>query len=432
MRFFTDLFKNKEIRIRIIFTLALLLIYRLGTVIPVPNVDSVKVAGSMASELNSNTLVGMMNILGGGFIQSFSIFALGVGPYITASIIIQLLSMDVIPYLTELTKSGQKGKLQLDRITRYLGVVLAYVQAIGIISLLNNQYKILLSSTVADYFFMGTVMAAGTMFLLWLGDQITQKGVGNGLSMIIFAGIVSNLPSQFKGAFAEMTKGGTTMGFVWCAVYVLLYLAIIILVIYMNGAVRKISIQYTSNVGGTTRGKNMNHLPLMINSASVIPVIFAGAIMQAPVIVMSWINQNSGFYKFMTTTMSLQQPVGLIVYALLIIAFTFFYTHLQVDPEKISEDFGKNGSYIPGVRPGKDTKNYISTILNRITVLGSLFLTFVALLPHVLPMITRGAIPASTAIGGTGIIIVVGVALETVKELEGRMTQRSYKGLFNK
>lgn len=141
----------------------------------------------MASELNSNTLVGMMNILGGGFIQSFSIFALGVGPYITASIIIQLLSMDVIPYLTELTKSGQKGKLQLDRITRYLGVVLAYVQAIGIISLLNNQHKILLSSTVADYFFMGTVMAAGTMFLLWLGDQITQKGVGNGLSMIIFA-----------------------------------------------------------------------------------------------------------------------------------------------------------------------------------------------------------------------------------------------------
>ncbi|NLL75090.1 MAG: preprotein translocase subunit SecY, partial [Erysipelothrix sp.] len=420
----TDLFKNKEIRRRIIFTLAMLLVYRLGTVIPVPNVDTLKLGASY----ESNTLLDMMNLLGGGMIQSMSIFSLGVGPYITGSIIIQLLSMDVIPYLTELTKSGQKGKLQIDRITRYLGVVLAYVQSIGIIGIFNSQYDMLLSDSIGSFFYMGTIMAAGTMFLLWLGDQITQKGVGNGLSLIIFAGIVSSLPNTFANTFTTMTTGGGIMSYVGFGIFVLSYLLIIIFVIFMNNAVRKITIQYTSSTAG--RGKSMNHLPLMINSASVIPVIFAGAIMNAPVIALSWINQGE-LYKFLEKYLSLTHPVGLILYAVLIIAFTFFYTNLQVDPEKISEDFGKNGSYIPGVRPGKDTKRYISTILNRITVLGAIFLTIIALIPNVIPKIFT-SIPANTALGGTGIIIVVGVALETVKELEGRTANRTYKGLFKR
>ncbi len=428
MRFFTDLFKNKEIRARIFFTLAMLLVYRLGTVIPVPNVDSTRLA-AMVAGTDENSLLGMMNILGGGFIQSFSIFSLGVGPYITASIIIQLLSMDVIPYLTELTKSGQKGRMQIDKITRYLGVVLAYVQAIGLILMFNKQYDILLNDSIASFFYMGTIMAAGTMFLLWLGDQITQKGVGNGLSMIIFAGIVSSLPTTFGGTFASLTESGGAKGYLLFGLFVLSYLLIIILVIFMNQAVRKISIQYTSSSAGTVRGKGMSHLPLMINSASVVPVIFSSAIMNAPLIVMSWINQQSAIYKFLSTYMVLTHPAGLVTYAVLIVLFTFFYTHLQVDTEKIAEDFGKNGSYIPGVRPGKDTETYLNTILNRITVLGAAFLTFIALLPHVLPMFT--SISSTTAIGGTGIIIVVGVALETVKELKGRMTQRSYKGFFN-
>ena len=424
MRLITDLFKNKEIRRRIIFTLAMLLVYRLGTVIPVPNVDTLKLGASY----ESNTLLDMMNLLGGGMIQSMSIFSLGVGPYITGSIIIQLLSMDVIPYLTELTKSGQKGKLQIDRITRYLGVVLAYVQSIGIIGIFNSQYDMLLSDSIGSLFYMGTIMAAGTMFLLWLGDQITQKGVGNGLSLIIFAGIVSSLPNTFANTFTTMTTGGGIMSYVGFGIFVLSYLLIIVFVIFMNKDVRKITIQYTSSTAG--RGKSMNHLPLMINSASVIPVIFAGAIMNAPVIALSWINQGE-LYKFLEKYLSLTHPVGLILYAVLIIAFTFFYTNLQVDPEKISEDFGKNGSYIPGVRPGKDTKRYISTILNRITVLGAIFLTIIALIPNVIPKIFT-SIPANTALGGTGIIIVVGVALETVKELEGRTANRTYKGLFKR
>ena len=424
MRFITDLFKNKEIRNKIIFTLAMLLVYRLGTVIPVPNIDTVK----LGAGVTSNTFIDMMNMLGGGAIQSFSIFSLGVGPYITASIIIQLLSMDVIPYLTELTKSGHNGKKQIDTITRYLGVVLAYVQSIGLIGIFNSQNQILISSTPADFFFMGTIMAAGTMFLLWLGDQITQKGVGNGLSMIIFAGIVSSLPVTFASTFTTMTEGNTLSGLIGFGLFVLSYLAIVTLVVFMNGAVRKITIQYTSSTQG--RGGQTNHLPLMINSASVVPVIFAGAIMNAPIIALSWINQNGEIYKFLSKYFVLSHPVGLVVYAVLIIAFTFFYTNLQVDPEKIAEDFGKNGSYIPGVRPGKDTKKYISTVLNRITVLGAIFLTFIALLPNILPMFT--SIPSATALGGTGIIIVVGVALETVKELKGRTAKRSYQGLFSK
>lgn len=429
IRFMTDLFKNKEIRNRIIFTLAMLLIYRLGTVITVPNVDHTK----LAAGLQSNSLLDMMSLLGGGMLQSFSVLSMGVGPYINASIIIQLLSMDIIPYLAELAKSGQKGKMQMDRITRYLAIVLAYVQSLTLLTVFQNQYSILLKTNLANYFFMATVMSAGTMFLLWLGDQITQKGIGNGLSLIIFAGIVSQMPTTYTNAFKAMVMNNnySATGIAFFALFVLINLAIILLVIFMNQAVRKISIQYSSS-SGVPRGKNMNHLPLKINSASVIPVIFAGAIMQAPIIIMSWIDQKLWLYQFMSKYLALTHPVGLVVYAVLIIAFTFFYTHLTVDPEKIAENFGKNNSYIPGVRPGKDTKRYISVILNRITVFGAAFITFVALLPHLLPIITFGNIPASTAPGGTGVIIVVGVALETVKELQGRLSQRSYSGLFKR
>lgn len=426
IRFMTDLFKNKEIRKRIIFTLAMLLIYRLGTVIPVPGVDHVK----LGAQMQPNSLLEMMSILGGGQLQSFSVFSLGVGPYITASIIIQLLSMDVIPYLTELGKSGEQGRKQMDKITRYLGVVLGYVQAITMMQLYK---EVLIDSSWSSLFYMATIMTAGTMFLLWLGDQITSKGVGNGVSLIIMAGIVSSMPTTYTAAFNAMVvaKGYSAVGIGSFALFVLTNIAIIVLVIYMSEAVRKITIQYSSS-SGATRGRNMNHLPLKINSASVVPVIFAGAIMQAPIIVMSYVNQSSGVYKFLSKYMALTHPVGILVYAVLIFAFTFFYTHLTVDPEKIAENFGKNNSYIPGVRPGKDTQNYITVILNRITVLGAIFLTFIAVLPPLLPIITNGLIPQATAPGGTGVIIVVGVALETVKELQGRMAQRSYTGMFNR
>lgn len=426
IRFLTDLYRNKEIRTRIIFTLGMLLIYLLGTVIPVPNVDHVM----LSAQMESNTLLEMMSILGGGQLESFSVFSLGVGPYITASIIIQLLSMDIIPYLSELSKSGNKGKLQMDKITRYLAVFLGYVQAI---TLMNLYKDVLIDAGWSSLFYMGTIMVGGTMFLLWLGDQITQKGIGNGVSMIIMSGIISRMPTTYRSAFTSMVSanGFSVSGILFFSLYVAVNLAIVILVIYMSQATRKITIQYSSS-SGATRGKNVNHLPLKINSASVVPVIFAGAIIQAPIIALSYINQNWAIYKFLNTYMTLNHPIGIAVYAILIFLFTFFYTHLTVDPEKIAENFGKNNSYIPGVRPGKDTQKYITVILNRITLLGALFLVFIAVLPPLLPLITNNFIPQSTAPGGTGIIIVVGVALETVKELKGRLSQRSYTGLFNR
>lgn len=426
IRFLTDLFKNKEIRTRIIFTLAMLLIFMLGQVIPVPNVDHIK----LSAQMEPNSLLEMMSILGGGQLQSFSVFSLGVGPYITASIIIQLLSMDIIPYLSDLAKSGQQGQMQMDKITRYLAVVLGYVQSI---TLMNLYKDVLVDTSWSSLFYMGTIMIAGTMFLLWLGDQITSKGVGNGISLIIMAGIISRMPVTYKMAFDSMitANGNSVKGILFFALYVLVNIAIVVLVIFMNQAVRKITIQYSSS-SGATRGRNMNHLPLKINSASVVPVIFAGAIIQAPIIALSYINQQSSVFKFLQTYFNLNHPVGITVYAVLIFAFTFFYTHLTVDPEKIAENFGKNNSYIPGVRPGKDTERHITVILNRITVLGAIFLTFIAVLPPLLPLLTKGFIPQATAPGGTGVIIVVGVALETVKELQGRMAQRSYTGLFNR
>ena len=425
IRFITDLSKNKEIRKRIIFTLAMLLIYRLGTVIPVPNVDHVK----LSSQMEPNSLLEMMSVLGGGQLQSFSVFSLGVGPYITASIIIQLLSMDIIPSLSELAKSGKQGQLQMDKITRYLGVVLGYAQAI---TLMNVYKQVLIDTTWSSFFYMGTIMVAGTMFLLWLGDQITSKGVGNGVSLIIMAGIISSMPTSYLAVWSTLVSGTaySLKGILSFGLFALMNLAIIVLVIYMSQAVRKITIQYTSS-SGAPRGRNMNHLPLKINSASVVPVIFAGAIIQAPIIALSYINQKSKLFIFLNKYVTLSSPTGILIYAILIFFFTFFYTHLTVDPEKISEDFGKNNSYIPGVRPGKDTMRYISTILNRITVFGALFLMFIAVLPPVLPLLTNNMIPQAAA-SGTGVIIVVGVALETVKELKARMAKRDYTGLFNR
>ncbi|MGB4985575.1 MAG: preprotein translocase subunit SecY [Erysipelotrichaceae bacterium] len=419
-----DLFKNKDIRNRILFTLAMMLIYRLGAAIPVPKVDT----NVLMASLNDNSLLSMMNMLGGGALERFSIFAMGVGPYITASIVIQLLAMDVIPSLTEMAKSGATGRQQMDKITRYLGVILAFVQAGTMTYAFDVSYGILSTSNIATYLYIATVLTAGTMFLMWLGDRITTKGVGNGVSMIIFAGILSNIPWNFLQVFntlVDTSDSSTTfngmLGFIG---YCLMFLFIILLVIFMNNAVRKIPIQYTSSSLAKGR-KDINYLPLKINSASVIPVIFASAIMTAPITILSFFPQTE-FSKTLSSVLSFSSISGLAIYLALIVMFTYFYTGLQVDPEKIAENLGKNGTYIPGIRPGKETKEYIHKVLYRITTLGAMFLAFIALLPYVIPMITK--LPASFGLGGTGIIIVVGVASETMKDLMGRLTQKSYKG----
>ncbi len=426
MHTFASLFKNKETRNKILFTLAMLLIYRIGSAIPVPGINS----EALAASIGDNSILNMMNLLGGGALERMSVFAMGVGPYITASIIIQLLSMDVIPALTEMAKSGQTGRQKMDRITRYLGVVLAFVQAASLVYGFDKQYNILENSGLSGYLFTATVLTAGTMFLLWLGDRISMKGIGNGISIIIFAGIVSNMPASFAQTW-NILAGGTTQGELFngilqFALFCLLYLAIVVFVVIMETAVRKIPIQYTnsSNLRG---GKNdITFLPLKINSASVIPVIFAQSIMTAPQIIISFFNTD--LYNKLNSVLSLNKPFGLCLYALLTVLFTFFYTDLQVDPDKVAENLSKSGAYIPGIRPGNETRTYLHKVLNRITVLGAFFLTVVAVIPYLLPMIT--SLPQSTALGGTGIIIVVGVAMETVAQLKGQLTQKSYRGFL--
>ena len=426
MHTFASLFKNKETRNKILFTLAMLLIYRIGSAIPVPGINS----EALAASIGDNSILNMMNLLGGGALERMSVFAMGVGPYITASIIIQLLSMDVIPALTEMAKSGQTGRQKMDRITRYLGVVLAFVQAASLVYGFDKQYNILENSGLSGYMFTATVLTAGTMFLLWLGDRISMKRIGNGISIIIFAGIVSNMPASFAQTW-NILAGGTTQGELFngilqFALFCLLYLAIVVFVVIMETAVRKIPIQYTnsSNLRG---GKNdITSLPLKINSASVIPVIFAQSIMTAPQIIISFFNTD--LYNKLNSVLSLNKPFGLCLYALLTVLFTFFYTDLQVDPDKVAENLSKSGAYIPGIRPGNETRTYLHKVLNRITVLGAFFLTVVAVIPYLLPMIT--SLPQSTALGGTGIIIVVGVAMETVAQLKGQLTQKSYRGFL--
>lgn len=427
LRSFASMFKNKEIRKKIFFTLAMLLIYRIGSSIPVPGID----AATLAKQISDNSILSMMNLLGGGALEKMSIFAMGVSPYITASIIIQLLSMDVIPSLTEWAKSGQTGRQKIEKTTRYLGVVLAFVQAFSLVYGFDKQYAILESSALSTYLYVATILCAGTMFLVWIGDRISMKGIGNGISIIIFAGIVSNMPTQFAQIYSILV-GGTSNGEVFNGVlqfvlYCLIYLAIVVFVVIMETAVRKIPIQYTNSISNRGGKSDVTFLPFKINSASVIPVIFAQSIMTAPQIVISFFNTD--LYQKLQNYLSLTKPFGLALYAVLTILFTFFYTDLQVDPDTVADNLKKSDAYIPGIRPGQDTKKYLHKVLNRITVLGALGLTLVAVIPYLLPMFT--SIPASSAIGGTGIIIVVGVVRETIGQLEGQLTQKNYHGFLN-
>ena len=432
-RTFADMFKNKDIRNRIFFTLAMLFVFRFGSAITVPGVDVTELIKGM----QDSSLFAMINMLGGGGLEQLSIFAMGVGPYITASIIIQLLSMDVIPALTELTKAGASGKKKIDRYTRYLAVVLAFFQATTLIYSFSTQYSSLFTNGGgwASILYVSTILTAGSMFLLWIGDRISMKGIGNGVSMIIAAGIIARLPYQFTTAWQTLvdssSNSATFNGILTFGLYIICYLLIIVFVIFMQTAERKIPIQYTSSTV-TTKRKDMTYLPLKINSASVIPVIFASAIMVAPLQICQLIWPNAAWVETMQTYMGMQTPISLVIYVILIILFTFFYTELQVDPEKIAENLGKSGTYIPGIRPGTETKEYINKVLCRITVLGALGLAFIAVLPYALPLIPGVNLPQSMGIGGTGIIIVVGVAMETVKQIEGRLTQKSYRGFLQR
>ncbi|CDD49388.1 protein translocase subunit SecY [Firmicutes bacterium CAG:308] len=422
------IFTNKDIRNRILFTLFAFLVYRLGSAITVPDVNT----ADLVAGIEDNSLFAMINLLGGGGLEQFSIFALGVTPYITASIIIQLLSMDVVPHLSELAKNGATGRKTLDKYTRYLAVVFAFVQSFSLVYGFSQTYTTLIEGgvTMAKIMYIATIFTAGSMFLVWIGDQISIKGIGNGISMVIMAGIVGRMPQQFADAWTTLIGAESTIenGAWLFAGYILVYLLIIIFVTLINTAERRIPIQYTSSSIQLSKRSESNYLPLKVNSASVIPVIFASSLMMAPLQIASFFPTND-IIRTMQDWLGLQTWYSLVIYVLLILFFTFFYTKLQINPEKISENLGKSGAYIPSVRPGTETKNYVNKVLSRITVLGSICLALIAVLPHIMPLIWTD-MPTSMALGGTGMIIVVGVAIETVRQVQGLITQKSYKKYF--
>lgn len=422
------IFTNKDIRNRILFTLFAFLVYRLGSAITVPDVNT----ADLVAGIEDNSLFAMINLLGGGGLEQFSIFALGVTPYITASIIIQLLSMDVVPHLSELAKNGATGRKTLDKYTRYLAVVFAFVQSFSLVYGFSQTYTTLIEGgvTMAKIMYIATIFTAGSMFLVWIGDQISIKGIGNGISMVIMAGIVGRMPQQFTDAWTTLIGAESTIenGAWLFAGYILVYLLIIIFVTLINTAERRIPIQYTSSSIQLSKRSESNYLPLKVNSASVIPVIFASSLMMAPLQIASFFPSND-IIRTMQDWLGLQTWYSLVIYVLLISFFTFFYTKMQINPEKISENLGKSGAYIPSVRPGTETKNYVNKVLSRITVLGSICLALIAVLPHIMPLIWTD-MPTSMALGGTGMIIVVGVAIETVRQVQGLITQKSYKKYF--
>ncbi|MBE6136430.1 MAG: preprotein translocase subunit SecY [Erysipelotrichaceae bacterium] len=444
MKKIVSILKNKEIMNRLLFTLLILFIFRIGAQITVPGV---KLGDDLNNYLSQNNALSLMNLLGGGTLQTFSIFALGVSPYITAQIIIQLLSTDVLPALTELKRQGQYGRKKIEMATRYLTLLLGAVQAYGIIRTMQNSEYI--TFTTADnewltYIYIVLVMVAGSMLVMWLGDQISVKGIGNGISMIIFAGIVSSLPRQISTAFAKwilqtigMGDSAQIAGVFQFVLYVVMYLLIISFVTFVELSQRKIPVQHSGKGGGQTQSMaRASFLPIKINSAGVIPVIFASSLMMAPQVIVAFIDPTlgtAGWLDVFNTSKWVQMgstgwymPWGLIIYIVLTLAFTFFYANMQINPEQIAENFQKSGSYIPGIKPGNETERYIRKVLNRVTVIGAFALALIAALPPILTLTGAFGNDSSLALGGTGLIIVVGVALELNNQIDGLLAGKSF------
>ncbi|HDX9577399.1 TPA: preprotein translocase subunit SecY [Bacillus pseudomycoides] len=428
-RTISNFMRVAEIRSKILFTLAMLIVFRIGTFIPVPhtNADVLKAQ----DQLN---VLGILNTFGGGALKNFSIFAMGIMPYITASIIVQLLQMDVVPKFTEWSKQGEMGRRKLAQFTRYFTIVLAFIQAIGMSIGFNGMAggRLILDPSWSTYLYIATVLTAGTAFLMWLGELITAKGVGNGISIIIFAGITAAIPNTINQVYAQQFQDAGDQLFiriVKVGLILLAVLAVIVGVIYIQQAVRKIPIQYAKRVtgnGGHTGAQN-THLPLKVNSAGVIPVIFAVSFLITPPTIAQFFPKHE-ISQWIIKNFNYSHPVGMIVYVALIIAFAYFYAFVQVNPEQMAENLNKQGGYVPGIRPGKNTEQYLTKILYRLTFVGAIFLAAIAILPVL--FIKFANLPQSAQIGGTSLLIVVGVALETMKQLESQLVKRHYKGFI--
>lgn len=430
---------NREIVLRLLITFALLLVFKAGTYIPIPLIDTVNIRGI----ISGNDFLTVLNAFSGGGLSNFSILALGISPYITSSIVIQMLQM-VIPKMKEWSEQGDNGKEKVNRATRYLTVVVALIQGLVIIFSLGSKPENILASSVLQYknvywlmfIYMAIIMTAGSAFVMWLADLITRHGVGNGSSMIISAGIISSIPNMFITLTDKYLGDAFTVGNMFLFILIVfLYVLMIVGVVYFEGATRRVPVQYANRQASLPQQQGSD-IPIKLNSASVIPVIFASTILSIPLTivgVMGLSTTTSTPAFWIDQVFSTKQPIGVTLYVMMIIFFSFFYSFLQIDPEKIADDLEKNKAFIPGYRPGEDTKKKLSEILFRVTTLGAIYLAVLALVPIIVAKSFGFSSTEASAItiGGTSLIIVVGVAIETFRQIETASETEKYNVLGN-
>ncbi len=426
--------KVKEIRNGLLFTLFIMIVIRLGSLIPVPGLDTVRVSQYLQDTMGDN---GFLNSITGGSFSQMAIFALGVTPYITSSIIIQLLTI-AIPALEELSKDGEDGRKKLNTITRYTTILLAIIEGIGL-TIGFDRGGYLTVDGMLGYLLIVFTLTAGSTFVMWLGEKVTVYGVGNGISIILLINIVSRMPADFYSLYVLFVKGKDLVQMIIAAtVIVLVVIATVVLVVLLQDGVRKIPVQYAQKVQGRKMvGGQGSHIPLKVNTSGVIPIIFASSILSVPQIVMNLFGkQPTGVWASIFNGMNQNYwfnpdhpwgSVGVIFYILLVLFFAYFYTSVTFNPMEIANNLKRGGGFIPGIRPGKPTQDYLNKILNFIVFIGAVFLIIVALIP----IFFSGMFNANVSFGGTSLIIIVGVVVDTIKQIESKMIVRNYSGFLN-
>lgn len=416
--------KIKEIRNKILFTIFIILVFRVGSVIPVPYID-VEALRNASTDGTTNEFFSYLSILTGGGLEYGAIFAMSVTPYINSSIIIQLLCV-AIPALERLSKEGEEGQKKLAQITRYATVILALIQGTAYFIYLNNSGFLSVSGGAVIFAAFVIVLAftAGSALVMWLGEQIDVKGIGNGISILLFAGILSRGPHAFRAllSYWELDRQVAVVAIV------VLFLAVIVFIVWMTNAERRIPVQYAKRVvGNKMYGGQNTHIPIKVNMSGVMPIIFASSILMLPTMILSFMTNTDNFWYKALSLFSVQGIFYAVIYFILIIGFAYFYATIQFNPIEMANNLRKNGGAIPGIRPGKSTSDFISKILSRITLMGALFLSVIAILPIIIGSV--GGINIS--LGGTSVLIMVGVALDTVRNLESQMMMRHYKGFLD-
>lgn len=414
--------KIAEIRHKIIFTLLMLAIFRLGSNIPVPGMDRAVLADVFSGDTG---LFGLFDLFSGGAFSNFTIFALSITPYITASIIFQLLAI-AVPAIERIAKEGEEGKKKIAQFTRYLTVILAFIQAIGLSVGLFRQA--LISTDLFSITVIVLTLSAGTAFLMWLGEQINENGIGNGISLIIFAGIVSRIPSAIHTTWIKFQAGEVSV--ITIIIFIIFAMVVVIGIIEIQQGQRRIPVQYAKRVVGRKMyGGQSTHIPLKVNQAGVIPVIFSLSLLQFP-LTLTYFTPNTGFSDWVSKWLSPSGDPGVWIYTffnvLLIIFFTYFYTAVTFNPADVANNMKANGGFIPGIRPGRSTVEYLTKVLTRVTFVGAIFLAVIACLPTLIDQFTN----LEVGFGGTSLLIAVGVALDTMKQLENQMVMRNYQGFL--